>query len=74
MEAPDASVEQGTRVARTIRAWWPSLTDHDLRALNTWRWRIHAGHGPEDTMRLAARRSGRRSFHIGVSRGREIGR
>jgi len=74
MEARDAAVEQGARVLRNIRKWWPTLTDQDLRALNTWRWCIGAGHRPEDTTQLFARRSARRSFDNGVSRGREIGR
>jgi len=74
MEARDAAVKQGARVVRNIRKWWPTLTDHDLRALNAWRWCIGAGRGPEDTTPLFARRSAGRSFHNGVSTAREIGR
>lgn len=52
MEAQDAAVEQGARIVRNIRKWWSTLTDHDLRALNTWRLCIGVAHGPEDTTPL----------------------
>lgn len=74
MEAPDVTAEHGTRVTRNFRVWWPSLTDQDIHALNTWRWRTRTGHGPEDQTGLSARRSGRRSFDIRFSGRREIGR
>jgi len=74
MGAPDVTREHGARVALNIREWWPYLTDQDIQTLNTWRWWIGAGQGPEDTTQLFARRSARRSFDNGVLRGREIGR
>ena len=62
MEARDAVLKQGAGVVRNIRRWWPTLTDLDLRALNSWRWCIGAGHSPEDTTQLFAWRSARRLF------------
>jgi hypothetical protein len=46
MEAPDGTPRHGARVMSSIRQVWPHLTDQDIRALNTWRWRAHTGHGP----------------------------
>lgn len=59
----DATAERA-RVARNIRKWWPTLTDHDIQALSTWRWYPHMGHGPEDKTGFSVRRSGRRAFMV----------
>jgi hypothetical protein len=74
MGEPDIATEHESTETLNVREFWPTLTDQDVRAMNTWSWRVHRYHSPRDTPGSSARKLSPRGFHIRLFRRREIGR